>query len=862
MIGKTISHYSIAEQLGGGGMGMVYRAQDTRLRRTVVLKFLHPHLSTDEDAKQRFMIEAQAASALDHANICTIYEIGETDEGQLFIVMAFYKGETLKERIEREPLSIEEAVDIAIQIAQGIEQAHEHGIIHRDIKPANLIITDRQVVKILDFGLAKLVGSMALTRDGSMMGTAAYISPEQARGEEVDTRTDLWSFGVILYEMLAGQRPFDSEYDQAIIYALLNTEPEPIRNLRPGLPDSLVQVVERLIVKDPDARYQWMAEVLGDLRSIARDLKTEEAFEKPKTAPTTPLFSLRTLVSAVALLAATILTILYIARWSGHDGPLPITSTGGLALVPTWSPEGTWIAYASDEAGNSDIWKKSVQGEESIRLTRSPVNETHPTWSPDGRMIAFASDAEGEGINVVPADGGDPWPLTSFGTNPTWSPQGDQIAFDWHGNIYIVPFPGGEPQLVVRGTSATPHTAWMPEGKRLVFWYRTKGDIYVISLDTGRSESLGLIPSGQDVAGITLSPDGSLLVFSRGAFGGNKDLWQVSLDPQTGRTVGDQYLLRETTTDDIQCMFSPDGSQLAFAARQRERYLIAYDLDTATGGIVGSPDRLTFRTDLSLYPSLSPDGRKVVWTSQEEGQGAIHVMDLETRDEQKVTRDSAQQVREVFGTFAPDGRQISFSTTRSGTYEIWRVPTVKSVGLQVTTTQHPYRDVGPFWSPKGDAIASYSNRSINWDIWTVKAAGQDTPHQLTHWDSNELYPTWSPDGQRIAFRTDREGSADLWIMDSDGNNPQPYVVHPSEEAWSAWSSDGRWFYYTSDRSGVFNVWVMPSEGGESRQVTHNLGQAQGLPEDALFTKFAVSSSQLIVPVETRRADIYLLENVN
>ena len=222
MVGKTISHYKITEKLGSGGMGIVYKAQDLKLDRFVALKFLPPHLTTSEDEKQRFIHEAKAASALDHNNICAIHEIDETEDGQLFISMAYYEGETLDKQIKEKPLPIEDAIDIAIQIAQGLTKAHEKEIVHRDIKPANIMLTADAVVKILDFGLAKLSTQTKLTKESTTLGTVSYMSPEQAKGEDVDYRTDIWSLGVIIYEMLSGQLPFKGEYESAVIYSILN----------------------------------------------------------------------------------------------------------------------------------------------------------------------------------------------------------------------------------------------------------------------------------------------------------------------------------------------------------------------------------------------------------------------------------------------------------------------------------------------------------------------------------------------------------------------------------------------------------------------------------------------------------------
>jgi serine/threonine protein kinase len=268
MIGRTISHYKILEHLGGGGMGVVYKAQDTKLDRPVALKFLPPELTRDIEAKQRFIREARAASALDHQNICVVHDIGETDDGQIFIVMGFYEGETLKKTIEHGSLKIEEAVEIAMQIAQGLAKAHEHDIVHRDIKPANIMVTSDGVAKIVDFGLAKLTGRTLLTKAGSTLGTAAYMSPEQARGEAADLRTDLWSLGVTFYEMLTGHRPFESDYEQALVYSILNEDPKPMRDLRSEVPEALEKICRRAMAKEPGERYQSAAELIADLQSF------------------------------------------------------------------------------------------------------------------------------------------------------------------------------------------------------------------------------------------------------------------------------------------------------------------------------------------------------------------------------------------------------------------------------------------------------------------------------------------------------------------------------------------------------------------------------------------------------------------
>ena len=281
-IGSVVAgKYRIVEEIGRGGMGVVYKAEDIKLKRTVALKFLPQQWTADPDARERFVQEARAASALDHPNICNIHEIEETEDGRMYIAMAYYEGESLRDKIKRGPLKKEEALDLIVQAVQGMAKAHQKGIIHRDLKPANILVTDEGVAKVVDFGLAKLAGQVRLTREGTTIGTLAYMSPEQATGKPVDERTDIWSLGVALYEMLSGSLPFKGDYEQSVIHAILTHEPEPITRIRKEIPKELDQILGKALEKKAVDRYQSMGEFLGDLEAVAEGLRPLKAKVRP-----------------------------------------------------------------------------------------------------------------------------------------------------------------------------------------------------------------------------------------------------------------------------------------------------------------------------------------------------------------------------------------------------------------------------------------------------------------------------------------------------------------------------------------------------------------------------------------------------
>jgi len=369
LIGKTISHYRIIEKLGEGGMGVVYKAEDTKLKRPVALKFLPPDSTRDPDAKERFVREAQAASALEHPNICNIHEIDETEDGQLFICMACYEGESLRDRIARGPLKLEEAVDIAAQVATGLAKAHENGIVHRDIKPANILITEDGRAQIVDFGLAKLAHEPRLTRVGSTTGTIGYMSPEQTRGEDVDHRSDIWSLGVMLYEMVTGQRPFRGGYDQAVAHSILSDEPEPMTCLRTGVPMELERIARKAVGKRPEERYQHVDDMLVDLKALGKAVDTDSATSATLVRPLSRPASLRagrrrTAVIVAVVAIAALATTFGAMKLRGPGGEPEVqrivvaafeNRTGDESLDPLGAMIADWFAQGLSQIGEYEV---------------------------------------------------------------------------------------------------------------------------------------------------------------------------------------------------------------------------------------------------------------------------------------------------------------------------------------------------------------------------------------------------------------------------------------------------------------------------------------------------------------------------
>jgi serine/threonine protein kinase/Tol biopolymer transport system component len=628
LIGTTISHYKILEKLGGGGMGVVYKAHDTKLDRDVALKFLPPELTLDPEAKGRFIHEAKAASALQHNNICTIHDIDQTADGQMFIVMDLYEGETLKSRITRGRLKIEEATDIAIQIAQGLGEAHQHGIVHRDVKPANILITKNGVVKIVDFGLAKLSGGTKMTKTGSTLGTVAYMAPEQLQGSDVDARADIFSVGVVLYEMVTGKTPFHGDHEAALMYSIMNEEPEPLQTHIPDVTSELIHVVGRALEKDPASRYKTMDDLLIDLRRVRKE--TSKVYMPAFGTKKRPLIRSR-LVLAVASVAG-LAVVAIVAFYLNQPRKLPrVNPDLKASVVPlnvkdvaycSLSRDGNWIAFGGQDGnGKWDIYYMNSSGGAVRRVTQdSSAMASARDCSSDGAWILYARRTGNRfEIAAVPTLGGAVRVITG-GLLPQFLPMSDRILYirgGWTGvpsksgkfELWSIKIDGSDDRFVFVDPGYSDESGSLsfsysvsPNGKAIA-WIKTfadfSQDIITHNLETGNETQVTFSRTAKDEVSWTRD---NYLIYSAYA-SGNYDLWMCAAEG------GAQQQLTRSRNDEMYGELSDGGAKLLYYEASHTGNIRMMNLETGRVTSITSDDRN--RAALCV----SPDMRYVACTN-------------------------------------------------------------------------------------------------------------------------------------------------------------------------------------------------------------------------------------------------------
>ena len=804
MTGQTISHYKILEKIGSGGMGEVWKAEDLKLGRQVALKFLASHLVSDAETLKRFEREAKAAASLSHPNICHVYEIDEAD-GKAFLAMEFVKGEALDARIEKGPMPLNDALDLGRQIAEGLQEAHAAGVVHRDVKPGNILVTPEGRAKILDFGLALLTEGSKLTKLDTTVGTVAYMSPEQAQGAEVDHRTDIWALGVVLYEMVAGVRPFKGQYDQALLYEIVNEQPEPLTGIRAGVPMELEVFVGKCLAKDAADRYDSAAELAKDLRTLAEKLKsgrstilrTNLTAGVPQTmtgahAPSPPEAmivqqrSLRVLQSllAAATLASLVLGFLYFAQ-SPPEAPETPTrrfsfSQEGLRAASI-SPDGRYIAFAVGTEPESSLWLRALGSETPREIPGTEgARPIVSGWSPDSKSIVFATTTE---IKRVAIDGGDLVTLSDLpgGAAPTfegvsWSPEGERIVFSSPGGVlYGIPARGGQRRnLVERHASGARWPHFLPVGagsEALV--YEAGSRIWVLDLDSGERREIG--PGSSPV----YSRDGYLITGSGDT--SEPGLRALPFSLATLQPLGEAFPITE------------DGQ---FASVARDGTLV---FSAGTGS----------------------SSQTLVWRGR-----AGEVLESIGQPQQSIIRPA----------LASDDQRVAVGSRvgsrEGGAPEIWIHDLSRSTKTRLTLLDEESQGT-PDWSPSGQDVVYTSQSEEGYRLMSARADGTGEPVVLVESSNILNAPAWSRDGRYLLYyETEPNTIEDIQDIryiefgaDGTAGEPITFIGSPAGERDPKLSPDGRFLTYISPESGRDEIYVQPfPDGSWRRQASVNGGR--------------------------------------
>jgi len=817
MIGKTIGQYQVIDKIGEGGMGVVYRAEDTRLKRTVALKFLPQDMTRSAEARERFIHEAQAASALDHPNICTIYEIDETDEGQVFIVMGLYEGQTLREKISERPLKLEDAIDITSQIAQGLAKAHEQKIIHRDIKPANIFITNEGQVKILDFGVAKLAGSTKLTLTGTTLGTVSYMAPEQAKGDEADHKADIWSLGVLMYEMLTGQQPFRGEHEQAIIYSILNEEPEPITALRTGIPIDLEWIVQKALRKDPKQRYQHIDELPVDLSSLDLTRNASQGLSVYSNAVPTARSEThsKTFSRAGWFIAATIALLVGGYLMLSGPPPPPVVQHLSIELPPecplfmskvwdSWlavSPDGSQIIYTTVSDNLHQLCIKETYGE-AYHILPGTEEGFLPFFSPDGDWLGFINSNNGM-MNKLLLPDGTPVPMfQSFGfiRGAVWTEDNQIIYGTMNSGLYITSLDDGIEQILTepdtsRGERTHRHPQLLPDGDTVLFMIGTDeiesyddATIAVVSLKTGKIDRI--LTGGANPRYV---PSGHII------YGRNGRLMAVGYDYKNMIITGSptQVLEGIVTSDvygNVQCALSEQGTLIY---------------------VPGGPEF---------------EHQRLVWV-----------------DHNGIAESTVDSSRAITGAvLSPDGQKIALevggANNRIWVYASERMTPLTSKG----------NNLQPIWALNSDRL--FFNSSVaGGGIFSISLDLSQQPQKLNETEGLTFPSSFSPDGESLLFVTIQPGTrSDIHVLEVDTGVITEFCSTPAADVFPGFSPDGDWVAYSSNESGQYEVYVRSfPDASNMIKVSIDGGTEPLWSPDGKRLFYVNSSEFMVVDVETR-----------
>ncbi len=881
MIGRTLRQYKIVEKLGQGGMGVVYLAEDTVLGRRVALKMLSEKFAGMQEPLQRFLSEARLASSFNHPNIVSVYELGE-EQGQRFIAMEYVPGKSLRGLLEARGLALKKLLDLAVPAAEALARAHRAGVIHRDIKPENLLVSEDGYIKVADFGLAKLkpgrtadaaVTDAVLTSAGSVMGTAAYMAPEALHGTEADARCDVFSFGVVLYEMATGNSPFQRDSAAHTTAAILRDTPPPLRSVAQDAPAELERIVSKAIEKEPEYRYQTMEELATDLRRLRRDFASGRIAEVAETATTK-----RAAANWKMPVAASVIVVLLAAvgwlGWRIMKAPgqptaahvVQFTALPGLEDLPTWSPDGRSLAYVSDAAGQLDIYVQQISGGRAVRLTDSDADDTQPAWSPDGSSIAFVSARAYPGkrlstmlnmgsiqpffagrngdVWVMPALGGAARRIATDAYYPAWSPDSKNLVYQamregkW--GLWVSPIEGSEEPRQVAQQHATSVTtpSWSPDGKWIAYCEGIvgqgggpRGKVFVIPSGGGApvaataDDTIALMPSW--------SADGKWLNFSSDR-GGAMNLWKARFD---GKELKNFEQLTSGAGSDINVRPDPSGKRLAYSSVQVSLDIWQYDLAKHEA------KRLTSETTQETQARPSPDGKWLTFYSNRLGAQGLWMMKVE---DGSLSQISGAVPPSDTSRWSRDGKFLYFSA--ADLKSVWRyeIATGNATKVLDAPTFVPFFSVSP--DERFIAMQTQDRDLLKGDTSTGKAEPFVKPEKGVAHD-----PAYSPDGQWVAYYVEQGNDRKIWVVPAAGGASRQITFGTAEDSHPSWSPDGKLIYFSRNHQDIF---VVPFQGGEPKPVT-NYHSFSILLDYPVVT---ADGKKIMFTRNDKGGDIFLLEN--
>jgi len=813
LLGRQLGPHRIVSPLGAGGMGEVYRAHDSKLGRDVAIKTLPAEFARDPDRLARFRREARTLASLNHPNIAAIYGLEESGDVDC-LVMELVEGETL-----RGPLPLDKALDYARQVAEALEAAHDKGIIHRDLKPNNVKVTPQGRVKVLDFGLAKAIWGAEENQDlsqlatvtslessltGRVLGTPPYMSPEQARGKDVDKRTDIWAFGCLLYELLAGKRAFPGETLQDTIAAVLEREPD-WQALPAKTPAKIRDLLYQCLQKDAGRRLQTIADVRGTIEQVQR------GWNRWRVAAIAG--------AALALLAAGAAWVLMPKPAAAVRAEFSrVTSQPGVEWFPSLSPDGKWLVYAADSGvANRHIYLQSVNGQNPLDLTRdSTADDDQPAFSPDGELIAFRSSRDGGGIFVMGRTGEAARRVTRVGFNPSWSPDGTQLAFTTEnialfpqnpygrsGELWTVTVNTGETRRLLDEDATLP--SWSPHNHRIAFTRRlsnrAQGGVWTIPVKGGTAT-----PAIRDPArdwNPVWSPDGKYLYFVSDR-SGSMNLWRVPIDETSGKTLAEPEPITTPAAYLAHPSLSADGKRIAYTSVLITANIQQLTLDTSIA-IKGDPAWVTSGSRLWSNPDPSPDGEWVVFYSLAQPEGQLHVSHPDGTGLRQLTNDMA--IYRV-PRWSPDGKWIVSISGRSGHLELWKIRPDSSELQQISEGGGAEF---PTWSPDGSRIATFlgfegpPHKPAVWIFDPNRPWKQQTAEVLPPLDGSPwpfVATSWSADGEHLAGQLGNPGGHGIATYSLRSHK---YESLTDFGEWPAWLPDNRHVLFVADGKAFFVV---------------------------------------------------------